>query len=713
MICLLTEKPSAARNFSKALGGVQGNYKGEAYTIVSALGHLFELAPPERQVEPSMTERYKRWTIDTLPWNHNDFAWRREKKDNAGKLPGIASAFKTCDEICIATDDDPTGEGSLLAWEIIEHIGWNGKKLTRMFFADEAASSLQKAFTARKAIAGPSFDPDYQKAWFRSRFDFLTMQFTRVASLCAGSNAVLRQGRLKSAMVSIVGDGLKALSEYKKIPFYQNRFRDENGNMYTDPDEPVFPSRDEVPVSYKDSDVVLDSEQTKFSAPPLLLDLAALSARLAPSGFKAKDILAVYQKMYENQVVSYPRTEDKHITSEQFNELLPHADAIAKIVGVNPKLLTVKQPRKTHVKEGMAHGANRPGMSVPASLDALKTSYGPIAPKIYELLARSYLAMLSADYEYLSQKGHVKDYPTFVATTQVPVSLGWKQVFNADDDDADNKNIGRRASPFVHEGFPPKPPTPTMKWLMIQLGKYDVGTGSTRTSTYADVTNEKTRFPLMIDTKGKITLTPFGETSYALLENTIIGNVATTEKLQADMRNIASGKSDADDLLGEVAGMVMSDLDTMKLNAQTKGLKSAGDYAQKEKVEALFKGKDIKFSREFGGHRFTDAEITDLLAGKIITVTCQGKDGTYEATGQLGEGNFKGKKFWGFQRQMAVKPDGVPDVFLKHEFTESEKRKLEAGEKIRVEGLWSNKKQSTFSAFLEFNHKKKEFNMTF
>ena len=33
-----------------------------------------------------------------------------------------------------------------------------------------------------------------------------------------------------------------------------------------------------------------------------------------------QDVLSVYQKMYEAQVVSYPRTEDKAITQEQFNE---------------------------------------------------------------------------------------------------------------------------------------------------------------------------------------------------------------------------------------------------------------------------------------------------------------------------------------------------------------------------------------------------------
>ncbi|NKS04691.1 hypothetical protein GS528_27965 [Rhodococcus hoagii] len=97
------------------------------------------------------------------------------------------------------------------------------------------------------------------------------------------------------------------------------------------------------------------------------MDLAALSSLLSKKGFGAKNVLETYQKMYEVQVVSYPRTEDKFISPEQFNELLPLVDAIAAVVGVDSAALSHRTPRKSHVKSGGAHGANRPG---PTSLPA-------------------------------------------------------------------------------------------------------------------------------------------------------------------------------------------------------------------------------------------------------------------------------------------------------------------------------------------------------
>ena len=176
-----------------------------------------------------------------------------------------------------------------------------------------------------------------------------------------------------------------------------------DNNAETKEDEPMFKTKDEVPKDYHTSDVVVDSKDMT-----MLLDLASLVSKLTSKGATVKQVLDTYQKMYEAQVVSYPRTEDKNITPEQFNELLPLVDKIANVVGVDASLLTHRQPRSTHVMPKGAHGANRPGTNVPAQLSALQ-QYGPWAEEIYVLLAESYLAMLAEDYEYVFQKNHVKE----------------------------------------------------------------------------------------------------------------------------------------------------------------------------------------------------------------------------------------------------------------------------------------------------------------
>ena len=718
MVGILCEKPSAARNFAKALGGQRGTYNGEQFVIVAARGHLYEFVDPEKQVSAALSAQYKSWDLKNLPWDEKDFAWKRApKKDTADVIKTIKTVLSTCDEVCIATDVDPTGEGELLAWEVLDEANIRARKYSRMYFTDEAPKSIQKAFVQRKPLKSMMADMDYVKALYRSQWDYMSMQFTRIATKHGDGRAVLRQGRLKSAMVYIVGDQLLAIKNYKKVPFYQNRFKDENGNLFTNPNEPTYPDKKQVPQTYRDSRVVIDSRDMKSKAPPRLLDLATMSSILAGQGYKAKDVLAVYQKMYESQVVSYPRTEDKCITPEQFDELLPLVDKIAAVVGVNPALLTHRSPRKTHVKTGGAHGANRPGTNVPADLDSLK-QYGTCAPLIYDLLARNYLAMLAEDYEYEAQKGHLELYPEFTGFANIPKKMGYKAISTDGDDDDDEvgKGLGTVAKPFTHEGFPPKPTAPTMKWLMKQLEKHDVGTGATRTSIYAEVTNEKAKFPLLIEKRGKLTMSEFGDMSFLLLKDTHIGNLKITEQLMQDMRDIAAGKADPAVCLHRMQQLVIDDMVTMERNGcnmrKELGIsmsgnagKSSGQIVQKEKVTGKWKRKEVTISREWSGHRFTDEELEKLFKGEEIEIhglVSKSTGKTYGVRGKLTNQEFNGRKFVGFERTgFANANTGVPDVWCQHKFTDDEKILLEQGKSVEIDGCVS-KKGSVFSCKVHY-----------
>ena len=720
---ILTEKPSAARNFAKALGGQKGTYNGENYVIAFARGHLFELKQPVDQVDPSKRAKYASWVLSDLPWDLNDLAFEREKKDGVSKLlSDIRTAFRSCDEICIATDVDPSGEGGLLAWEIIAALGLNTKPISRMYFTDEAPASIKKAFTSRKRLTSMNDHDEYRMAWLRSRWDFLSMQWTRVASQLAGQRTVLRQGRLKSAMTVLVGDQLKAHKSWKKVPFYEPRFRDENGVMYSDPDAQRHAKESDVDLSgLHASSVTVDSKSMKRSGPPRMLDLAGLSALLSAKGVKASDVLKIYQKMYEAQVVSYPRTEDKHVTKEQFAELVSNAPAIARAVGIDPALLTHTAARSTHVKDSGAHGANRPGPNVPASLADVEAKYGKTGAMIYELLARSALAVLAEDYEYEAQKGHVTDFPSYTGSCSVPKKPGWKSVLGgasmADDDDDENNvtGLGTQAQPFVHEGVPPRPAAPTVKWLMKQLERRDVGTGATRTSTFAEVSSSKARYPLMTETRGKIALTEHGDMSYRLLPGTHIGDLTITERVFADMKAVAKGQKNADDVLAGVAGLITDDIAVMTANAQTMRKElGMSEFVEKEYFEGTWApaNKHVKFNRTWSGHRFTDQECMDLLAGQDIEITAtSAKTGNdFSAVGALEESEFKGRKFVGFKADFskptaAAKRGVAPKSMLGVKLTDEQREKIEAGEKVLIKGMKSKKTGKTFDAYLSLEDK--------
>ena len=714
---ILTEKPSAARNFAKALGGQSGTCNGESYVIAFARGHLFELKQPVDQVDPSKRAKYASWSLSELPWDVNDFAFEREKKKDTSKLlADIKKTLGSCDELAIATDSDVSGEGGLLAWEIISELGLDHKPISRMYFTDESPASIKKAFVSRKRLTSMEDHDEYRMAWLRSRWDFLSMQWTRIASELVDKRAIVRQGRLKSAMIVLVGDQLKAHNEWKKVPFYEPRFRDENGVMYIDPDATRCARESDVDLSgLHASSVTVDSKTMKRSGPPRMLDLAGLSALLSAKGVKAAEVLGIYQKMYESQVVSYPRTDDKHVTKEQFAELVRNAPAIARAVGIDPSLLTHTAARSTHVKDSGAHGANRPGPNIPSSLAEVENKYGKTGAMIYELLARSALAVLAEDYEYEAQKGHVTDFPAYVGSCSVPKKPGWKAVLGGasmadDDDENDVTGLGTQAQPFVHEGVPSQPVAPTVKWLMKQLERRDVGTGATRTSTFAEVSSSKARYPLMDETKGRISLTETGEISYRLLPGTHIGDLAITERVFSDMKAVAKGEKQADDVLAEVARLVTDDIAVMTANAQTmrKDL-GMGDYVEKEYFEGTWDktGAHVRFNRTWSGHRFTDQECMDLLAGKDIEITATSKrtGDDFTVIGSFGEYEFEGRKCIGFipdftKPTSAAKRGVAPKSMLGVKLTDEQREKIEAGEKVKVKGMKSKKSGKNFDAYL-------------
>lgn len=741
MYLILAEKPSAMAGFAKAFGGNKGTFNNQAYKLVAAQGHLLKYVDPHKMVASQYADEFEDWSVANLPWNLSRLNWKKEpirRKNNYTKkmestrdlINHIKNESKSdgVDTIVIATDVDPSGEGDMIAWEIINAIGWRGRVL-RMSFVDETPKALQKAFTSMTDVSNQNQHGDYVKALVRSRWDFASMQLTRIATSAArsaGYNVVVRKGRLKSVMVKMVADQLASIKAYKKTPYYEVQYKDDNGHVYKRRlvDEQVeigqgfrFATKGEAErdrQKFTQSGVVKDGETLKKTAPGKLLDLAGLSGILSTKGFKPKEIMSTYQKMYEAKIVSYPRTEDKVISQGQFDEMLPLINQIAGVVGVDPRLLTHRTPRKTHVKDGGAHGANRPGLNVPSSLVSLK-KYGPSAEAIYQTLAKNFLSMFGEDYEYRQIKGHVQAFPNFVTTVNIEVKAGFKQIFDTEkeskdaDDDQDKMSIaelGSIADSFVNEGFNKKPAAPTIKWLTRQLERYNVGTGATRVGTISEVTNGKTA--LLSENRGKLTLTQIGEIAAVLLEDTYIGNVQVTENLFRNMEAVGKFKIDPEKVLNSVTELVAHDKQVMMANASklkarvgaAKG-KNKMAFEQKEKATGVFapNGQEISFNREWSGHKFTDSEVEALLNGETIEFEATSKAGNpYIAKGKLEEQSFEGRNglinYWGFALKLeprkAAKDMTAAEANFKpewsgHRFNAAEEAQLRAGQKITIE----------------------------
>lgn len=384
-LLILAEKSSAYQKFAQVLGGISGNIGTDTYELVHSHGHLLKLKDPQDQVSADKIARYSEWnSYDVFPWNLNDFAWKKTYLDTDAKknVQQIKQAAQDKDAIVIATDCDPSGEGDLLAWEIIEAIGWRST-VYRAYFSTE--SKIKEAIINRKDVSDKFHSGEYLEATSRQRFDYGSMQLSRIATLAAkqaGYNPkVLRLGRFKSALANIVYQQWQKIKNYVKKPYFEVRYKDANGNVFKrnfqDDDTFRFEHKSDANnglLNYKPDNVVIDSNVTKTTEPPSLINLMGLADLLSKKGVTTSQVKDTYQKMYEAEYVSYPRTEDTKVDQKDFDELLPLVDSIANVVGVDHSLLTHRTARKKYITAKADHGANRPGINVPTSLDELEKS---------------------------------------------------------------------------------------------------------------------------------------------------------------------------------------------------------------------------------------------------------------------------------------------------------------------------------------------------
>ncbi|MFD0896893.1 DNA topoisomerase [Loigolactobacillus binensis] len=686
-LLILAEKASAAKHMAKAFGGTTGRMAGKTYKIVHAHGHLMAFKDPDKMVTTAAAkQRYSSWTdMQTMPWDQADFSWAKtytkaynaytkKSKSTRADITAIKAEAANAQAILMATDNDPSGEGDLLGWEIINAIKWH-KPVYRIRFADETPKSLNKALHQMVAITDQFKQGEYLKSDARSKWDFLSMQLTRISTYAARQAGyrvkVINQGRLKSVIVLKIWQQQQLIDNYVKTPYFEAKFKDPAGHIFarelkTDAQKQAARFADEksgqtATARYTKSPVTNIKRVRKTQAPGALLDLAKLGSLLARQGFNPKEVLATYQKMYEAEIVSYPRTEDRKITQEQYNELLPVVDSIAAVIGVDQRLLTHRTLRSKHCASAAAHGANRPGIKVPQSLTEL-AKYGPSAQAIYKTLAANYLAILGEDYEFDRVTAQLQLYPTFKTGFNVPVKLNYKAIF----DDAEqvlaktkplSTVVGPEAVPFMYQGANPKPTRPSADWIGKFLEKHNIGTGATRLSVQAQLTSGKNAF--INEKRGFYTLTQPGTIAAVLVRDTWIGSPQITKQLFDHMDAVGQLNESPAVVVNSATKVVAHDLPLILNNSQALAqfvgkpapTRTTKKYKAKPKVKGQYcDGQTVEFNATWSGHKFSAEERRKLLQGATITFEATSKYGkTYTATGALKQQTYKGKQFWGFK----------------------------------------------------------------
>jgi DNA topoisomerase-3 len=322
MRVVLAEKPSVARDLAAVLGAnqrKQGWIEGNGWAVTWALGHLVELREPH-EYDPN----WKAWRVENLPMLPETFQLRpRGDKGAQDQLKVIVSLFKQADEIICATDAGREGElifRYILSWAKAGH-----KPFRRLWIQSLTRDAIEEGF--RKLRNGREFDPLYQAARCRSEADWIIgLNATRYYTAKYGSrNLLWSVGRVQTPVLALIAERDIEIDAFKPEPYWRV-VTDYRATRFIRPDRKYKTEAEALalveqlrPLPLTVGKIV--PKEQRIPAPQLY-DLSSLQQDMNTwFGFTAEQTLATAQTLYEAKVLTYPRTDSRHIGKDIAAEL--------------------------------------------------------------------------------------------------------------------------------------------------------------------------------------------------------------------------------------------------------------------------------------------------------------------------------------------------------------------------------------------------------
>lgn len=661
-LLIIAEKPSAARNFQAALGGSSGTFEGDEYVLVNLRGHILAHETPEKVAYPNFAATVGKFgNIENLPWQYTWFDFDKKVvpanvRDFANDVIANIRGYLNAGYIpVIASDVDAMGEGDLLVQEVLTHIGYKGK-IYREYHVDETPKNFLAALREKKDVTARN--EGLIAGTTRTVLDFLTQQLVRAATVTIQESGYrlprpVPVGRLQSTIIKFVGDQIKAIEDYVPSSVWESRYNLDDILFLTNLEVEQFKTKEEWnPGNLPMETAVREVKQTPGrTAPPKALSQTALSKVMSQRGLPAKRTLELAQAMYDDSVLSYPRTEDNFITPGQFQEMLPLVNDIIRLLGLSTDVFTHREPRKTHVKEGGSHGALRPGVVLPESLDSLDVKYGKGASAVYKTVAERFLMMFLEDTEWVRHDYETVDTPIpFTGSIRIITKKGVTDPDENTDDIATRlPDTSHKAKLYAHEVKSVKPKKPTEAWVLGQLLKYNVGTASTQANTVARLEGKDNNAPLVVGKKttDALSLSPIGAVGYQVAKAISLGTPECTRTYEERIREVVKGGITQEQVFTEFTKTMKTDVETIKnMSFDLKGL---GFPTVAKKVEGIWQGVKVRIPDSCNGYTFTQEELNTLFNGGSVTFTGRDYNGKPLTTSvKLGYVTYKGRQYVGF-----------------------------------------------------------------
>ena len=347
---IITEKPSVAMEFSKALKinttRKNGYLESGNWIITWCVGHLVTMSYPEKY-----DEKLKFWRLDTLPFIPKE--WKYEI------IPAVENQFNIVkgllqreDVEVIYNAGDSGREGEYIQRLVFMMAKPNPKaEIKRVWIDSQTEEEIKRGIDEAKPES--EYNSLSDSAYLRAKEDYLIgINFSRMLSIIYGrrlakeineEKASISVGRVMTCVLGMIVEREREIRNFVKVPFYKingdfTKFGaewkvTETSSVYQTPklyNDNGFKKKEDAENFIKSLEgkeaVVEEVKKSKQKEnAPLLFNLAEIQNECTKR-FKIKpdETLEIIQNLYEKKLVTYPRTDARVLST-----------AVSKVINQN------------------------------------------------------------------------------------------------------------------------------------------------------------------------------------------------------------------------------------------------------------------------------------------------------------------------------------------------------------------------------------------
>jgi DNA topoisomerase III len=411
-----------------------------------AIGHLTELAPPEKY-----DSSWKRWSLDTLPIVPRQFMYEVVK--NKQKQFATIKKLSTSPQVTeIIHAGDAGREGELIVRNILRLTGCN-KPMKRLWISSLTPKAIKEGF--QNLLQESETKNLYYEAYTRACADWVVgMNASRLYTLLLqkeGFSDVFSVGRVQTPTLALIVKREYEIENFVSQPFWEvdahfainnKKYKgkwEKDGNSRIESKE--LAEKIAAFCTGKTAEAIDVKTEKKEFQPPLFYNLSSIQADANKRfKFSPKKTLDILQGLYQRGLVSYPRSDSRHVTPGEAEGFPGILNKLSKLPGYQdffplPVESIKNNGRYVNAKKVTDHYAIIPTEQVPNP-----SRLSPDEQKLYDLLARTLIAAHypSASAEYTTIRTLADGRAEYLSKGKVPIEEGWRKVLPQQDKEKDH-----------------------------------------------------------------------------------------------------------------------------------------------------------------------------------------------------------------------------------------------------------------------------------